>query len=152
MGLIVEKVPDNEFNEVEDFFVQSSISDFIELLPPEMAKFASEHFRKEDYFFAARDKEVLVGAMHFSIQGGVGHLAGIQINQELTAAHRGRIRNLLLTNFIDICRGKRHRAMIWVPYQYRNALNSYTRHGFRKIFVGKNLWYKDDFILLTREF
>jgi len=40
---------------VEKFFAQSSIGDFRELFPVEMADFAVEHFRKEEYFYSAKN-------------------------------------------------------------------------------------------------
>jgi len=80
MGLKIDEVPSEEAAEVEEFFTQSSINDFREFFPVEMAKFAAGHFGKQEYFYAAKNNGTLVGAMHFSIQGGVGQLAAIQIN------------------------------------------------------------------------
>ena len=40
----------------------------------EASDFAVERFGKEEYFYSAENNGALVGAMHFSIQEGVGQL------------------------------------------------------------------------------
>ena len=59
MGLKVEEVLGEEVVEVEKFFAQSSINDFRELFPVEMADFAAERFGKEEHFYSAKNNGTL---------------------------------------------------------------------------------------------
>ena len=140
-------------NEIEKFFARSTIDDFRELFPVEMAKFASEHFKKDEYAFVARDNRKLVGAMYFSVEGGVGQLAAIQVEKGLGILEREKVRTRLLRTFTDACKDNNcHLAFIWIPYQCREAIAVYLKLGFEKLFTAKNFWYKNDFILLVKEF
>ena len=152
MGLKVEEVPSQDVNKIERFFTESSINEFREFFPVEMAKFATTHFKKEEYFLAARENDTLVGAMHFSIQGGVGQLAAIQIDKELDPVQRERIRTKLFQRFLEICKEKScHLFLVWIPYQCKEAIGVYLKQGFERAFNAKNFWYKNNFILLTKE-
>jgi len=152
MGLKINLVPSMEVKEVEEFFAHSSINDFREFFPVEMAKFAAENFDKQEYFYAAKNNETLVGAMHFSIQGGVGQLAAIQTKKELDEIQQEKIRHSLFQRFLQTCNEKGcHLAFMWIPYQYRDTITTYLKQGFKKILTTKNFWYKNDFILLTKE-
>ena len=153
MGLTIDQVPSEEVREVEEFFAQSSISDFREFFPVEMAKFAAENFDKQEYFYAARNNDgALAGAMHFSIQGGVGQLSAIQTKKELNEIQRERIRHNLFQKFLKTCNEKGcHLAFMWIPYQYRSTVAVYLKHGFEKALTARNFWYKNDFMLLTKE-
>ncbi|MCW4046993.1 MAG: GNAT family N-acetyltransferase [Candidatus Bathyarchaeota archaeon] len=152
MGLKLDEVSSEEVADVEAFFTQSSIREFREIFPVEMADFAAEHFDKREFFYAARNNGELVGAMHFSIQGGVGHLAAIQVKKDLPLNLRERIRHKLFQKFIKTCNEKEcHLALVWIPYQYRDAIAYYIKQGFKKEFTARNFWYKNDFILLTKE-
>jgi len=117
-----------------------------------MANFAAEHFGKQEYFYAAKNNGALVGAMHFSIQGGVGQLAAIQIRKGFNEALSEKIRHKLFQRFIKTCNEKEcHLALMWVPYQYRDIIAIYLRQGFEKVLTARSFWYKNDFILLTKE-
>lgn|GEM_PF-2888237 len=152
MGLKIDVVPSAEVKEVEEFFANSSISDFREFFPVEMAKFAAENFDRQEYFYAAKNNGTLVGAMHFSIQGGVGQLAAIQTRKDLDKIQQEKIRHSLFQRFLQTCNEKScHLAFMWIPYQYRDTVAIYLKQGFKKILTAKNIWYKNDFILLTKE-
>ncbi len=152
MGLKVEEVSGEEIAGVEKFFAQSSIGDFREFFPVAMADFAVERFGKAEYFYLAKDNDMLVGAMHFSIQGGVGQLAAIQVDRELDPIQQESIRARLFQRFVEVCRENRcHLAFVWMPRQYINAIGVYLKQGFKRVFTAKNFWYRNDFILLTKE-
>lgn len=152
MGLKTNIVPNGEVKEVEEFFAHSSISDFREFFPVEMAKLATDTFGKQEFFYAAKNNDLLVGAMHFSIQGGVGQLAAIQTKKDIDEAQQEKIRHNLFQQFLKICNENNcHLAFMWIPYQYRNTITTYLKQGFKKILTARNFWYKNDFLLLTKE-
>lgn len=152
IGLKLKKVKEREVKRIEKFFTESSIDEFREFFPVEMADFATETFKKKEYFYVAKINDNPVGAMYFSIQGGVGQLAAIQVDKELSNVKQKRMRIALLEKFIEICNKEMcHLAYMWIPHQYKKTIGVYYKRGFRNIFTAKDFWYKNDFILLVKK-
>jgi len=152
MGLRIEKVQPEDEIKVTEFFNKYSIDEFEAFFPVEIAQYAKQTFVKKEYFYAAYHNDTLVGAILFTVQGGVGQLTAIQVDRTLEPINQLRIRKALLNKFVETCKEEGcHICFMWIPHQYVDLVKYYLQEGFERIFTARNFWYKNDYLLLVKE-
>ena len=150
MGLKIEKTEQSE--EINEFFDEYSVDEFEAFFPVEMAHYAKRSFKKKEHSYAAYLNGELVGAILFTVQGGVGQLTAIQVDNRLDPVRQLRIRKALIRQFIETCKDNTcHLCFMWLPHQYAESLKCYLQQGFERIFTARNFWYRKDYILLANE-
>ena len=152
MGIKIEEVQPDRQAEIVEFFDMFTVNEFIEFFPSEMAQYASEHLEKHEHMYAAHKNGALVGAMAFTVQGGVGQLAAIQLDRKLSPLKQARIRKGLLRKFTDACKDYGcHLCFMWIPHQYVDSIKYYLKEGFERVFTARKFWYRNDYILLVKD-
>ena len=153
MGMKIVEAPEELHEEIGDFFHTASMDDYSSICPPELASVDEKKFKRKEFIFIAEQGEEILGAIKFSVQGGVGQMGGIHVKPGLRPISTETIMRKLFEKFVEVCKQELcHAAVTWIPMEHKEALHTFTNYGFQEKLRAKGFWYKKDFSLMVKNF